>query len=126
MTAPFSRRYRVVDKTRVDEIMEIARVAPGRPWSYSYRHHYSHAFPSHLDLKAGSVLKFFHPAIVPGLLQTEAQARAADAATALNQKEEERIEVEIDVRFQHSARFSNTQTLPASWWWSRSTRCTGN
>ena len=69
--------YSVMDKTRVAEIIELARVARLRPWWYAYRDHYSQAFQSYLDLEAGAkLLKFWQPSIVPGLLQTEAYARA--------------------------------------------------
>jgi transcriptional regulator with XRE-family HTH domain len=91
--------YSVVDKGRVDEIIELARVARQRPWWYPYREHYSSAFQSYLDLEAGAaVLKFFHPAMIPGLLQTEAYARAAVAATAFAHEADERVELDVEVR----------------------------
>jgi transcriptional regulator with XRE-family HTH domain len=93
--------YSVVDKVRVDEIIDLARVARQRPWWYAYRDHYSQAFQSYLDLEAGAAaLKFFQPVVVPGLFQTDGYARAVHAATAIDQKDAERVDIEIDVRLQ--------------------------
>lgn len=91
--------FSIVDKARVDEIIELARVARQRPWWYQYREKYSAGFQSYLDLEAGAaVLKFFQPAIIPGLLQTEDYARAAVAATAFDQEAAERVDLDIEVR----------------------------
>jgi transcriptional regulator with XRE-family HTH domain len=91
--------YSVVDKGRVGEIVELARVARQKPWWYAYREHYSPGFQSYLDLEAGAaVLKFYQPAIVPGLLQTEDYARAAHAASAFEQGEVERADLDVEVR----------------------------
>ena len=92
--------YSVTDRGRADRIIELARVARQRPWWYPYREHYSPAFQSYLDLEAGAaVLKFFHPAMIPGLLQTEDYARAATVATAFGQEaDEQRVDLDVDVR----------------------------
>ena len=91
--------YSVTDRSRADGIIELARVARQRPWWYAYREHYSPAFQSYLDLEAGAaVLKFFHPAMIPGLLQTEDYARAAIAATAFAHEADERVDLDVDVR----------------------------
>jgi transcriptional regulator with XRE-family HTH domain len=91
--------YSIVDKARVAEIIELARVARQRPWWYAYRDHYSAGFLSYLDLEAGAaVLKFFQPAIIPGLLQTEDYARAAIYATAFAAQADDRIDIDVEVR----------------------------
>ena len=91
--------YSVTDRARADGIIELARVARQRPWWYAYREHYSPAFQSYLDLEAGAaVLKFFHPAMIPGLLQTEDYARAAIVATAFGHEADERVDLDVDVR----------------------------
>jgi transcriptional regulator with XRE-family HTH domain len=91
--------YSVTDRARADGIIELARVARQRPWWYAYREHYSPAFQSYLDLEAGAaVLKFFHPAMVPGLLQTEDYARAAIVATAFAHEADDRVDLDVDVR----------------------------
>jgi transcriptional regulator with XRE-family HTH domain len=93
--------YGVVEKGRVSEIIELARVARQRPWWYAYREHYSPGFQSFLDLEAGAAsLKFYQPAVVPGLLQTEAYARAAHAVTAFAQEQMERMDLDVEVRLQ--------------------------
>jgi transcriptional regulator with XRE-family HTH domain len=105
--------YSVMDKTRVAEIIELARVARLRPWWYAYRDHYSQAFQSYLDLEAGAkLLKFWQPSIVPGLLQTEAYARAAVAATASSEEDAAgRVDMDIEVR-QHRQRAIFDQPNP--------------
>jgi transcriptional regulator with XRE-family HTH domain len=91
--------YSVTDRGRADGIIELARVARQRPWWYAYREHYSPAFQSYLDLEAGAaVLKFFHPAMIPGLLQTEDYARAAIVATAFAHEADDRLDLDVDVR----------------------------
>jgi len=105
--------YSVMDKTRVADIIELARVARLRPWWYAYRDHYSQAFQSYLDLEAGAkLLKFWQPSIVPGLLQTEAYARAAVAATASSEEDAAgRVDMDIEVR-QHRQRAIFDQPSP--------------
>jgi transcriptional regulator with XRE-family HTH domain len=91
--------FSTVDKARVDEIIELARVAKQRPWWYAYREHYAPGFQSYLDLEPGaSTLKFFHPALIPGLLQTADYARAAVRATAFDQEAAERDNLDVEVR----------------------------
>lgn len=91
--------YRVLDRPRAEEIIELARAARQKPWWYAYRDNYSPSFQSYLDLEAGAaVLKFHQPALVPGLLQTTDYARAAVFATADEAQAAERVEMEIEVR----------------------------
>ncbi len=91
--------YGVVDKGRVAEIIELARVARQRPWWYPYRDLYSPGFQSYLDLEAGAAaLKFYQPALVPGLLQTEEYTRAAHAATAFGEGDLDRVALDAEVR----------------------------
>jgi transcriptional regulator with XRE-family HTH domain len=104
--------YTVVEKGRVDEIVELARVARQKPWWYPYRERYSASFQSYLDLEAGAAtLKFFQPAIIPGLLQTEGYARAAVAATAFDAEQAERVDFDVEVR-QHRQRAIFNQPNP--------------
>jgi transcriptional regulator with XRE-family HTH domain len=91
--------YGITDKAQVEEIVGLARVARQRPWWSAYRDHYHVGFLAYLDLEAGaSSLRFFQPALIPGLLQTPDYARAAIEGTAGEPMQPDQIDLEIEVR----------------------------
>ncbi|WP_344935478.1 helix-turn-helix transcriptional regulator [Sphaerisporangium flaviroseum] len=79
-------------------LLEMAREARKRGWWHRYRHTLKPGFDSYIGLEAeGSVLRTYQPQVVPGLLQTEAYARAVIGATATDPAPSE-IEEQVAVR----------------------------
>lgn len=72
------RLYRIDDPDRVKELTELARASRhAPPWWSEYRDILSEPYRKYIEYEhAASVLRYFHPLLVPGLLQTERYARA--------------------------------------------------
>ncbi len=91
--------FRVTDQPEIERIIGLARSARQKPWWYAYRNHLATGYLSYLDLEAGaSTLRFYHAAVIPGLLQTESYARAVNRASEPEPVETEQFELEIEVR----------------------------
>jgi transcriptional regulator with XRE-family HTH domain len=74
--------YHIVDDEQVDRLVELRRLARKRHWSDAYWQFYSRSFRDFLSYEDDATsLRCFHPRVVPGLLQTEAYARALQATT---------------------------------------------
>jgi transcriptional regulator with XRE-family HTH domain len=68
-----------------DELLEMARDARKRGWWHRQRQSLKPGFDSYIGLEAAaSVVRTYEAQTVPGLLQTEAYARANVEATSLN------------------------------------------
>jgi transcriptional regulator with XRE-family HTH domain len=68
-----------------DELLEMARDARKRGWWHRQRQSLKPGFDSYIGLEAAaSVVRTYEAQVVPGLLQTEAYARAIIEATSLN------------------------------------------
>ncbi|MEU8270922.1 helix-turn-helix transcriptional regulator [Sphaerisporangium sp. NPDC049002] len=75
--------YGVAGEAR-GELLEMAREARKRGWWHRHRQTLKPGFDSYIGLEAeASVLRTYQPQVVPGLLQTEAYARAVIEATAM-------------------------------------------
>jgi hypothetical protein len=91
--------YGMRDRGQVDEMLELARAARQRMWWTSYKHILGPAYLEFIGFVAeASTIRYFHPLVVPGLLQTEGYARAiiADGGTGLLEPED--IEARVDIR----------------------------
>lgn len=81
-----------------DELLEMARDARKRGWWHRHRQSLKPGFDSYIGLEAAaSIVRTYEAQTVPGLLQTEAYARANIVATSLNMVPAE-IEERLSVR----------------------------
>jgi DNA-binding XRE family transcriptional regulator len=81
-----------------DELLEMARDARKRGWWHRHRQSLKPGFDSYIGLEAAaSVVRTYEAQTVPGLLQTEAYARANIEATSANVVPAE-IEEKVSVR----------------------------
>jgi transcriptional regulator with XRE-family HTH domain len=82
-----------------DELLEMARDARKRGWWHRHRQSLKPGFDSYIGLEAAaSIVRTYEAQTVPGLIQTEAYARANIVATSLNMvpaEIEERLSVRI-------------------------------
>lgn len=91
--------YGLRERERVDEMLELARAARQRMWWTSYKNMVGPAYLEFIGLVAeASTIRYFHPMVVPGLLQTEDYARAiiTDGATAVLEPDD--IDTRVDIR----------------------------
>ena len=90
--------YGAADAER-DELLEMARDARKRGWWHRHRQTLKPGFDSYIGLEAAaSIVRTYEAQTVPGLLQTEAYARANIVATSLNMVPagiEERLSVRL-------------------------------
>ena len=81
-----------------DELLEMARDARKRGWWHRHRQTLKPGFDSYIGLEAAaSVVRTYEAQTVPGLLQTEAYARANVMATSVNVVPAE-VEEKVSVR----------------------------
>lgn len=105
--------FNVSDKAEIDRLVGLARTARQKPWWYAYRDHFAPAFQSYLDLEAGaSSLKLYQPMIIPGLVQTEAYARAANQATAAEPMSPGQLDLEVEVRMRRQRAVLDREESP--------------
>ncbi|HEY8534610.1 MAG TPA: helix-turn-helix transcriptional regulator [Micromonospora sp.] len=77
------QHYRVADPAQVAELVELARVSRRRAWWSRYRDALPPSYTALIGLESEAVvLRFFQAVGIPGLLQTEAYARAIFTASA--------------------------------------------
>jgi transcriptional regulator with XRE-family HTH domain len=70
-------RYGVTDEEQVDRLVALQREASSREWWTGSSTNMLSGMPRFLGVEAAArEIRIFHPTIVPGLLQTEAYARA--------------------------------------------------
>ncbi|MFV2022480.1 DUF5753 domain-containing protein [Micromonospora sp. LOL_023] len=71
------RFYGVDDPVEVARLLDLARSARRRSWAASYREYVSSAYIDFMGYEdEASVIKHFHPVVIPGLLQCRAYADA--------------------------------------------------
>jgi transcriptional regulator with XRE-family HTH domain len=90
-----------LDESGRDELIELARASRQRMWWSRYQKHLSATYLEFIGYEADATsIRHFQPLVVPGLLQTEAYARAINAGTSLSLEprdgDEERIEVRLE------------------------------
>jgi transcriptional regulator with XRE-family HTH domain len=91
--------YGVRDQDEVDELLDLARAARQRMWWTTYRGTLGPAYLQFIGFVAeASTIRYFHPTLVPGLLQTEGYARAIiiDGGTVILEPDE--VESRVNVR----------------------------
>jgi transcriptional regulator with XRE-family HTH domain len=89
--------YEVVGAER-DELLEMARDARKRGWWHQHRQSLKPGFDSYIGLEAAaSIVRTYEAQTVPGLLQTEAYARANIEATSIDVLPAE-VDERVDVR----------------------------
>ncbi|MDG4830000.1 DUF5753 domain-containing protein [Solwaraspora sp. WMMD1047] len=113
--------YRLTDTDRVDHLVALQRLARRRHWADTYRHIYPRSFLEFLRYETDArTLRCVHPRAVPGLLQTEAYARAIIQSTAPHPMSDRDVEARVKARMrrQHAIltgkrRIQVTLTEPA-------------
>src|SRR6266700_7965583 len=79
-----------VDELRRNALVAIARQARQSGWWQSYSHFLDDAYQDYIGLEATAATIWTYEAqLVPGLLQTEAYARAIATASLVNESQEE-------------------------------------
>lgn len=92
--------YGVVDQERIGELVRTARSARERSWWEAHRHVASPQFIQFLGYESSAqIIRNYEPILVPGLLQTEAYARALFRITAPN-ADARRIDSLVDLRLE--------------------------
>jgi transcriptional regulator with XRE-family HTH domain len=92
--------YGVTDERQVEGIIDLARSARRRrPWWSAYRGRLPEQLLKYVDLEGGAAeLRLFYTSLVPGLLQTEAYARAAILATSPGEISADEVEQQLIFR----------------------------
>jgi transcriptional regulator with XRE-family HTH domain len=69
--------YGVHDRSRIDDLLALARTARQRVWWTRYRDVLAQPYLEFIGCEAdAATIRYFHPTVVPGPCQTEAYARA--------------------------------------------------
>ncbi len=94
------RLYGVDDPQQVKELTRLARASRRRPdWWAGYRDLISDQYRKYIEFeKAATRIRSWRPLLVPGLLQTEAYARAIVAHGGLNRPTERDIDRWVEIR----------------------------
>lgn len=97
-------RYYCLPEERTASLMAMAAESNTRVWWQNYRHLLHEGFSSYLELESyASYLRFFHPLVMPGLLQTADYARAVYRAHAPNDPDSS-IDMRVEMRMQRRTR----------------------
>jgi Domain of unknown function (DUF5753) len=91
--------YGVADERQVADLVELARAARKKAWWATYKSEVPPHFGELLGLEAeASAHRYFQPIAVPGLLQTEAYARAVLGNVAPGELTPEQIDTRVQIR----------------------------
>jgi transcriptional regulator with XRE-family HTH domain len=91
--------YQVTDERHAADLVDLARAARKKAWWTAYRTEVPPHFGELMGLEAeASVHIYFQPTAVPGLLQTEAYARALLSNIAPGRLTPEQIETRVEIR----------------------------
>lgn len=91
--------YKVVDPGEINRFVSLARLTRQRDWLAPFKEHLPAAYLAYIGLeREADRLRFFQPAVIPGILQTAAYGAAVTRATALADDAEERNEASDEVR----------------------------
>jgi transcriptional regulator with XRE-family HTH domain len=113
------QHYAITDPTQVAELVDLARVSRRRSWWSQYKETLPPPYLSYIGLEVeASRLRFFQPSGIPGLLQTEAYARAAVTASAattpaLDLLDDSEIETRQAIRMRRQQDVFNRPTPPS-------------
>ena len=101
--------YNITNPAEVSRLLDLARVARQRDWLAPYKDHFPTAFSAYLGLEMqASALYFYHPVIIPGILQTDAYASAVIPATAPAHLPSERQEMSKRLRAERHQKLLNS------------------
>lgn len=93
--------YGVTDSEEVARLVELARQSKQRGWWSAYTSKLPAKYADYIALEAEATeLRNFQPLMVPGLVQTEAYARAVAREAALREFTAEEIDARVAVRLQ--------------------------
>ncbi|MBF8188527.1 helix-turn-helix domain-containing protein [Nonomuraea sp. K274] len=91
--------YGVSDETLRTELSDMARQSRLKGWWHRHRDTFKRGFDSYIGLEAeASNLQTYQAQVIPGLLQTEAYARAVIDATAMGHASLDDVDKKIAVR----------------------------
>jgi transcriptional regulator with XRE-family HTH domain len=101
--------YGVTDRTQVQSLREIAARANSRGWWHEYSDILPNWFEEYISLEQAAVeIRGYEVQFVPGLLQTEAYARAVTLLAYSNPKE---ISRRVSLRMTRQARLSGAEPV---------------
>ncbi|MEV6963601.1 helix-turn-helix transcriptional regulator [Hamadaea sp. NPDC051192] len=105
--------YGVTEARQVEEFVDLARASRQRSWWAEYRDQLPAGYAEYVALEAdASRLSFFQPLLVPGLLQTEAYARAVLRAAAVEGLSAQDQEIRTRVRLSRRQHMLNGPNRP--------------
>ncbi|NUO55145.1 MAG: helix-turn-helix domain-containing protein [Hamadaea sp.] len=105
--------YGVTEATEIAEFVDLARASRQRLWWAEYRDQLPAGYAEYVALEAdASRLSFFQPLLVPGLLQTEAYARAVLRAAAVEGLSAQDQEIRTRVRLSRRQHMLNGPDRP--------------
>jgi transcriptional regulator with XRE-family HTH domain len=92
--------YQVTDRTVIDELLSLARMARKRSWLSPYKSVLRPGFLTFLELEPdASVLRIFQASVIPGILHTRAYAEEIITETsAPSEMTRERIDLIVEIR----------------------------
>jgi transcriptional regulator with XRE-family HTH domain len=92
--------YGITEQQRVDELVEMARIAKRQPWA-TYRDVLTPEFMVYLSYESSAaVLRQFEPLLIPGLIQTEEYARATIRILSASGVSDEVVERRVQARLE--------------------------
>lgn len=102
-----------VSTERRSELLALARAARKPPWWAEYREHLSSAFVYYIGLEPNAIeVCYFHSTLVPGIVQTEAYARAAILGSGSESPADEITELRLKVRMRRQKEFFDQPKQP--------------
>jgi transcriptional regulator with XRE-family HTH domain len=105
--------YNVATPEQRSDLIVLARTARRPPWWAEYRDSLSRAFIYYIGLEPNAYeLRFFNGTLVPGLLQTEAYAKAALAGSAPREISAEDAGFRLKVRMTRQVEFFEQERPP--------------
>lgn len=95
--------YNVNDERRREELLRLAREGRQRGWWHAYREMLSETYSTYIGLEAeAAALLTYQPLVIPGLLQTDAYARAVIEAGP-REVDAEGVDQSVSVRRERQA-----------------------
>jgi transcriptional regulator with XRE-family HTH domain len=105
--------YNVTNPVEVHRLLGLARIARQRDWLAPYKEHLPTAFAAYIGLeREASALYFYHPLVIPGILQTDAYASAVIPSTAPAVPPEQLHDISKRVRFERQRDLLNRPDAP--------------
>ena len=104
--------YGVNDPALKEELTDMARQSRQKGWWHRHRDSFKRGFDSYIGLEAeASGIRTYQGQVIPGLLQTEAYARVAISATAMEQASETDIDGKVVVRMSRQELITRTPPI---------------